>query len=164
MAIQIYNNINTKRNRSRVINILRNKTGPDKTKPTIEVIFDNINENKDNLITGHLGNNYFIIDSLKNVFISIDLSTGLVSEGSLIDADLFHASNRECEACLFLNVINKNNTNWTNNLYGISLFGGLLLDELHTPEITRYRYMCLYQMIDMFLNRTDRYNQRNDTF
>ena len=143
-----------------VINILRNKTGPDKTKSTLEIIFANLAENKDNLITGHRGNNYFIIDSLNNVFISVDLSTGLVNDGSVIDDDLFHASNRECEACLFLKEINENDANWTNNVYGTSLIGGLLLDELHTPEITRYRYMCLYQMTDMFLNRIDKYNLR----
>ena len=88
-----------------VINILRNKTGPDKTKSTLEEITESINN--DQILTGRINEYYFIIDPIKNISIYLNINTGQLTDNSKIEDTLLHSSQRECPACEFVNEINQ---------------------------------------------------------
>lgn len=80
-----------------VINILRNKTGSDKTKSTLEEITESIKS--DEILTGRINQYYFIIDPIKNISINLNLNTGQLTDNSKIEDTLLHSSQRECPSC-----------------------------------------------------------------
>jgi hypothetical protein len=124
-----------------VINILRNKTGPDKTKSTLEEITESINN--DQILTGRINEYYFIIDPIKNISIYLNINTGQLTDNSKIEDTLLHSSQRECPACEFVNEINQEmyemwgeetQTPLLNNIYG----------ELYQPGYNHQLFSCFY--------------------
>ena len=120
-----------------VINILRNKTGPDKTKSTLEEITESINNNQ--VLTGRINEYYFIIDPIKNISIYLNLNTGQLTDNSKIDDTVLHSSQRECPSCEFVNEID-NEVGFVNYIPGASQ---LVLKEIYQPSYTHRLYSCL---------------------
>ena len=120
-----------------VINILRNKTGSDKTKSTLEEITESITNNQ--VLTGRINEYYFIIDSIKNISIYLNLNTGQLTDNSKIDDTVLHSSQRECPSCEFVNEID-NEVGFVNYIPGAAQ---LVLKEIYQPGYTHRLYSCL---------------------
>ena len=120
-----------------VINILRNKTEPDKIKSTLNEITESINNNQ--VLTGRINEYYYIIDSIKNISIYLNLNTGQLTDNSKIDDTVLHSSQRECPSCEFVNEID-NEVGFVNYIPGASQ---LVLKEIYQPGYTHRLYSCL---------------------
>ena len=117
-----------------VINILRNKTGPDKTKSTLEEITESIKS--DEILIGRINQYYFIIDPNKNISINLNLNTGQLTDNSKIEDTLLHSSQRECPSCEFVNKID-NEVGFVNYIPGAIQ---LVLKEIYQPGYTSNLY------------------------
>ena len=117
-----------------VINILRNKTEPDKIKSTLDEITESINNNQ--VLTGRINEYYYIIDSIKNISIYLNLNTGQLTDNSKIDDSILHSSQRECPSCEFVNEID-NEVGFVNYIPGAAQ---LVLKEIYQPGYTSNLY------------------------